>query len=443
MIFIITGVDGSGKTTLFNNLINKLNFTTFVKEPYPGEGKVPREARRKNLELFVQNRKDISVVYDRATVIEDFIYEPIIGDGSSYFEPVKEEISSLLKQTTIIHLTCSPEQLMKRLTMRGDRFIELGHIETIKQRYDEFFNEMKLEPFVVDTSFQTEQQTLDIVINLIRKTNNKQFKVTEPKRPKLAHIVPVAHLEQTAKNHYHMCLAHLVLANENYAQFYKKMSLQGKYVLMDNGAAEHEQLSLDQMLKAIELVQPTEVVLMDTLSDGKSTYKKTIESLEFYKDLRIKFMAVPQGATLEEWKTSAEQLVVLDGVNSIGVSKFLTVTTQDAYIRFDACKHLEAVFDKYGDTKEVHLLGNDTGPHEANMIFARFDFVRGCDTALSYLFAQRGDEMKRRSKRPSGEIDFLRGSVYPPNLEREMNLFNKYTLVENEYDPTWLVKEED
>lgn len=443
MIFIITGVDGTGKTTLFNNLINTLNFTTFVKEPYPGEGKAPREARRKNLELFVQNRKDISVVYDRASVIEDFIYEPIIGSGSSYFEPVKEEIASLLRQTTIIHLVCNLEQLSKRITKRGDNFVDVQHIEKISEGYAKFFQEMGLEPFVIDTSKQNETQTLNTAMDLIRKTNNKQYRIVEPKRPKLAHIVPVAHLEQTASNHYHMCLAHLVLANDIYSEFYKKMSQQGKYVLIDNGAAEHEQLSLEQMSEAINMVKPSEVILMDTLSDGNSTYKKTIESIEYYGELDVRFMAVPQGTTFEEWKKSAEQLVVLDKVNSIGVSKFLTITTQDPYIRFEACKHLEALFEKYGITKEVHLLGNDTGPHEANMIFARFDFVRGCDTALSFLFAQRGVEMGRRSGRQPGEIDFIRGSVYPPNLEREMNLFNKYTLVENEYDPSWLVKEED
>ena len=58
------------------------------------------------------------------------------------------------------------------------------------------------------------------------------------KSKKIAHIVPVKCLEKTANNQYHMCLAHLVKESEEYASFYRRMSDEGKFVLMDNGVAE-------------------------------------------------------------------------------------------------------------------------------------------------------------------------------------------------------------
>ena len=66
---------------------------------------------------------------------------------------------------------------------------------------------------------------------------------------KVAQIVPVPHLPQIENNHYHMCLAHLVKESEGYTEFYRRMSDEGKFVLMDNGAAEGSQLATYELLE--------------------------------------------------------------------------------------------------------------------------------------------------------------------------------------------------
>lgn len=258
------------------------------------------------------------------------------------------------------------------------------------------------------------------------------------KKRKLAHIVPVSHLVQTENNQYHMCLAHLVLENNQYAEFYRRMVAEGKYVLMDNGAAENAQLDLAGMVRAIDYVKPHEIILSDVLSDGDSTYKTSLEALQYYRarGITTRFMVVPQGKTLVDWKKSATQLMDL-GVNSFGISKFLTITTGDKLVRYPAALHLEELFKKTGKTLEVHLLGCDTGPLETKMIFDRFDFVRGCDTALAYLFAQADLEMELLSSRPAGEIDFIDGQVAAQALDTAMESFDSLSGVNNGLHESW------
>ena len=91
---------------------------------------------------------------------------------------------------------------------------------------------------------------------------------------KVAQIVPVSCLHMIQGNHYHMCLAHLVEASDEYTKFYRGMSEHGKYVLMDNGAAENSQLGVDELLAMYDKVKPTEIVVPDTLCDMEDTLKK-------------------------------------------------------------------------------------------------------------------------------------------------------------------------
>lgn len=255
------------------------------------------------------------------------------------------------------------------------------------------------------------------------------------KSHKIAHIVPVHHLEITRDNQYHMCLAHLVLQNASYAAFYRRMVVEGKFVLMDNGAAEHSQLSKEQLLEAYRMIQPTELVLLDALSDRRETYRRTVESLEFFKanGVTCQFMAVPQGINLAEWVMSAMELLMIPEVGSIGVSKFLNITTNNPNVRYDACKYLQPIING----KEVHLLGCDAGAYEVRAIFDQFDFVRGNDTALAYLHAQANAPLTMTSTRPAGEIDFLKGIVPHIALVDATSAFESLASVYNRADSTW------
>ena len=228
---------------------------------------------------------------------------------------------------------------------------------------------------------------------------------------KVAEIVPVDQLEDIKDNHYQMCLAHLVATDgvqaQRYIEFYRRMSEEGKYVLMDNGAAENGQLGFGDLVRQFEEVHPTEIVIPDTLNDANDTLAKMFDWLKLI-DLPYKQMAVPQGKDFEEWKACAYIMMQEPRVNTIGVSKFLNIATGDKTIRYQAVRYLDKIADKLGrDDIEYHLLGCDEGPKGVRCIHEYSKRVRGCDSAFAYIASKAEVVIELNTKRPEGHIDFL------------------------------------
>lgn len=248
---------------------------------------------------------------------------------------------------------------------------------------------------------------------------------------KIAQIVPVLHLEQIEDNHYHMCLAHLV-GNKKYAEFYKRMSSEGKFVLMDNGAAEGAQLPVDELLKMYEVIKPTEIVLPDTLNNCVDTLRKTLAFVHEYKNLPYRFMGVPQGHDFDDWCACVEVMLREHRINSIGVSKFLNISTGRDDIRFHACAYIKKVADALGRRDiEIHLLGCDEGPFMVGQIQELFPMVRGCDSAFAFIATQAGVEIDDDTERPEGEIDFIEGTVPVEELAKRLRQFEEVAQVKN------------
>lgn len=231
---------------------------------------------------------------------------------------------------------------------------------------------------------------------------------------KVAEIVPVDQLEDIASNHYHMCLAHLVAMGCNnkqamkYTEFYRRMSDEGKFVLMDNGAAEGSQLNYDRLFRQYEEIRPSEIVVPDTLNDANDTLAKMFSWLGQFIGLPYRFMAVPQGKTFEEWKACAYIMMQEKRINTIGISKFLNIATGDETIRHQAVQYLDEIADKLGrDDIEYHLLGCDEGPGIVGGIQSISKRVRGCDSAFAYIASKAEVVIERNTKRPAGTIDFL------------------------------------
>lgn len=247
-------------------------------------------------------------------------------------------------------------------------------------------------------------------------------------KPRIAHIVPVAHLEQTRYNSYHMSLAHLAEKNAEYCQFYHRMHAEGKFVIMDNGCAENAQIDVDRLIAVAEQLHPSEVVLPDTLYDGEDTFRKSSAAIDKFKNqlsFDVQFMAVPQGKTVEQWFESAKQLLTLP-INTIGVSKFLPIITKDPNSRLKAV----ALLDRYLDQNnmrhiEIHLLGCDEGPAKMREIFNCSPFTRGCDSAFAYIATQAEVAIHEGTLRPKGEIDFINGRTDCEDLDFAMDQFNE------------------
>lgn len=248
------------------------------------------------------------------------------------------------------------------------------------------------------------------------------------KSVKIAEIVPLQCIELTANNQYHMCLAQVADQSDAYAYFFKRMSQEGKYVLLDNGAAEGDHVDEKTMEKILEYVQPSEIVLPDTLKDAKKTISDSSAYFRKYCTRRnIKMMVVPQGKTFSEWCDCAKALMNEIRVTTVGVPKHLPITAKDPWARVKACSFL-----KNYDV-EVHLLGCNENPVVIDMCRRTNNKVRGCDSAFAYLASLEGcNSIDLFTKRPKSKIDFIDGPM-TSNLEDLMADFERIAGVDNNF----------
>lgn len=221
---------------------------------------------------------------------------------------------------------------------------------------------------------------------------------------KISHIIPSDVLEMIDGRDFYMCLANIACKDENYRNFYKEQVKKGAFVLLDNGAAEHDQMTLDIMWSIIEKVNPTEVILNDILMNCDETLKTSIQALQFYREKGYKgqFMFVPQGQNLEEWKRCYDSMDKTE-ISTIGVSKFVTSGWKDSDARFKCCEHIN-------EEMPVHLLGCHENINEVKNVADNFKNIRSNDTAIAYIYAQANKEIFD-GDRPSGEINFIKSEL--------------------------------
>lgn len=135
MVILLEGVDGTGKSTLMQYLKSVLKESAvFIKESYTPDV-LEKQARLQQLDRYADN-KDTLFIYDRATAIDEFVYNPIIANEEPQLD--YEEARAILQKCFIIYLTCQTDVLLRRLEGRGDEYIvptaEL--IESLCMRYD-------------------------------------------------------------------------------------------------------------------------------------------------------------------------------------------------------------------------------------------------------------------------------------------------------------------
>jgi hypothetical protein len=251
---------------------------------------------------------------------------------------------------------------------------------------------------------------------------------------KVAPILPTPLLGKIQDEEYGMCLFQIVKTNPEYAEFYRNQVKMGHFIIMDNGAAEGTNPSSIELMEVYPLVNPSEIVLPDVVYDKHETLKRTEEAyIRFCQaglDKTIRFMAVPQGRTFEEWRSCAEIMIQQDAIKTLGVSKFVTPKFQeemgaDANVRLecvDAINELKAQYNR--PDIEIHLLGCWSNPKEIGEIAKAYgDLVRGTDSAIAYVYARAGARYWPDVDRPDNdEIDFHNGTCTDPLILLPANI---------------------
>jgi hypothetical protein len=241
---------------------------------------------------------------------------------------------------------------------------------------------------------------------------------------KVATIVPTKFIEITDGDDYQMSLAHLIGADPFYTNHFKLQSVGGAFIIMDNGAAENAQVpTVDDLYHKAMEIGASEIVLPDTLFDHEDTIRKAHEAIDRLMQLGWtgKLMAVPHGSTQEGWIAAATVLMQWQPVTTIGISKFLC-KQWGPYAKAWALSmitHIGSVASHVDPKKAIHLLGCWGDPMEVAWLDNAFQHlnIRGVDSAIAYVYAQKGLKMNAGVPRPEDEVEFT-----DPNLELNMGL---------------------
>lgn len=238
----------------------------------------------------------------------------------------------------------------------------------------------------------------------------------------VATIVPTKFLEVTRGDTYQMALAHLIGSDPYYTNHFKLESARGAFVLMDNGAAENAQVpSVDDLYHKAMEIGASEIVLPDTLFDHEETLSKAHKAIERLLQLGWtgKLMAVPHAADRDAWVGIANTFLQWSPITTIGISKFLC-RQYGPYARawaLSMISHIVNVNKAANKHKQIHLLGCWGDPMEIAWLDNAFQHlnIRGTDSAIAYVFAQKGLKMEVGVPRPADEVQFT-------DLTLELNL---------------------
>lgn len=171
------------------------------------------------------------------------------------------------------------------------------------------------------------------------------------------------------------------------------------FTILDHGLFESDLSipSTPDILRAIAMVQPDEVVLPDVLGDSQGTLEAAIEILLYLPHL-TKVMFVPQAESLSEWKECLAQFLNGSGVKpTIGLSSLRQPGSLKAQIgsRVPMMEYLHA------SSFQMHMLGLCSVRCfvEEELPAALKYGVRGIDTCAAFALGARNMSLTPRSPR--------------------------------------------
>lgn len=236
---------------------------------------------------------------------------------------------------------------------------------------------------------------------------------------KVAHIVYPIHVDEACDaglmlRGYYMALGQHLVNDHGYRSIYEFFARTGRFVMVDNGAAEfdEEKVPFEEIVKAAPWAD--EFVMPDVFRDADATFIATTDP-EVQKIVPWYRRAVcPQGASLSGWISCLEQISYEMRFKTICVPKHLEVLEGG---RASVLSYLNGSRE-YMD-KDIHLLGVWENPYDeitrARQVCPR---VRGIDTGAAVAYAQRSrvvSSTPRASINGDGPIGSVR--LFKLNME--------------------------
>jgi hypothetical protein len=240
-------------------------------------------------------------------------------------------------------------------------------------------------------------------------------------------ISPVSDLRPMKLGDRIFALAHLWVQFPEYRKFILEQKEEGKFVTLDNSAAERALVTEDVLIDVCKELMPHEVIAPDVLFDKHATITNAItfrDRMEKEGLLnKIDIFFCPQGQTKEDWLEAYEWGIGQDWIHVIGFSK---IAVPNAWLEdfkddqgIKEARHMAYDYLKKKGmlVKPIHCLGQGD-PTE----FSYYDhpMMRSTDSVFPILAAAHGqsfeDDHETRIPTPHNFLETYDMSEVKPSL---------------------------
>ena len=255
--------------------------------------------------------------------------------------------------------------------------------------------------------------------------------------PKVATLVPLKHLDTIVDDEYFMALSHAA-ANDEYLDFFRERSEEGKYVILDNSSIEMGgPEAFESYLEKARLMKASEIMLPDVFQDPTATLREAERCMMILKKREYSgynVMVIPQGDNVLEWFKNARDLcnirVLLYPMNpSHGYREATTIGITYRYTTLFGGNRLNMLWllsSMLPGFQKIHFLGAKADPRlEARLAIKQFE-VRGVDSSYPCVYTQHGIKITPEfmsGPRPTREIDFLEDEYDTELLQKNLEVW--------------------
>ncbi len=214
-------------------------------------------------------------------------------------------------------------------------------------------------------------------------------------------ISPISNLEPMKLGDRIFALSHLWVQFPEYRKFILEQQKEGKFITLDNSAAERALVTEDILIDICHVLLPNEVIAPDVLFDKDATIANAIsfrDRMEKEGLLNlIQIFFCPQGKTKQDWLEAYEWGINQDWISVIGFSKiavpnaWLDSFSDDQGIKEARHMAYDWLKEKRLLIKPIHCLGQGDPTEFA---YYTHPMMRSTDSVFPVFAASLGQDFK-------------------------------------------------
>lgn len=146
----------------------------------------------------------------------------------------------------------------------------------------------------------------------------------ENNRFKSCIIPPRAHVELMHLGDSYFCLAQQYAKDKEYAMFFQQAADSSKFIILDNGAGDHDTINFYEYIEVIKELRPSEAISIDVLFNKNQTIQNLSRFIRAFEENKIDNVDIfycAQGSTFGEWYDCYKVGIDTVEVKTIGMSK--------------------------------------------------------------------------------------------------------------------------